>query len=122
MSISRFRHTATESIIATILLLAFSYQVVNKVVFTHSHILIDGTVIVHAHPYDKTDKPGPVNNHTHTKNEFWLLSINNLLFSSFSIFIFFLFKYYEKRIISIKPFYHSHLGINDISNKSPPLY
>jgi hypothetical protein len=60
---------------------------VNKAVFTHSHILPDGRIIVHAHPYlkhhEKSDKENvPVRTHHHTPGQYCLLSHHILYFSA----------------------------------------
>jgi hypothetical protein len=46
-----------------------SMLVVNKVLFTHLHRYADGTVILHAHPYNKTTDKKPFKTHPHTRKE-----------------------------------------------------
>lgn len=48
-------------------------MVINNAVFIHSHILSDGTVIVHAHPYNKTNDSQPFKSHKHSKTDIILL-------------------------------------------------
>ena len=43
--------------------------IVNKSIFTHTHKLNDGTVINHAHPYDKSNDSEPYKSHHHTNAE-----------------------------------------------------
>jgi hypothetical protein len=43
--------------------------VVNKALFTHMHRYADGTVILHAHPYNKTADKKPFKTHHHTQKE-----------------------------------------------------
>lgn len=41
----------------------------------HYHMLGNGMLVKHAHPYNKAENPGsPLSNHTHTDFEFLLLS------------------------------------------------
>lgn len=52
--------------------------IINSILFTHSQTLSDGSVIVHAHPYDKTENPPT--NHKHHENELLILNNITLLF------------------------------------------
>ena len=55
--------------------------VLNKGVYTHTHQLPDGTVYVHAHPYDKqSEKENTQAAHKHSITEFILLANIDLLF------------------------------------------
>ncbi len=69
----------------------FLLSYVNKAVFTHSHVLPDGRVIVHAHPYfkhkeEKNHKNFPIHSHHHTPNQYYLLSLHHIYYSSFHFF------------------------------------
>ncbi len=121
MSTSKLRNTKTGLIISFVLLIAFLFQVANKAVYTHTHVLANGIVITHAHPYNKTDSPGPVSNHTHTKNEYVQLAFISLLFACFQVCVYFFVASYKVSLIRIK---QSFIGCsaNDIlNNKSPPV-
>ncbi|RZT91789.1 hypothetical protein EV201_3002 [Ancylomarina subtilis] len=52
--------------------------ILNNILFTHSQILFDGSVIIHAHPYNKTSNPPQ--NHHHDKDELLILANIALLF------------------------------------------
>ncbi|WP_372639726.1 hypothetical protein [Ancylomarina sp.] len=52
--------------------------IINSILFTHSQTLSDGSVVIHAHPYDKTETP-PANN-KHHENELLILNSITLLF------------------------------------------
>ena len=43
--------------------------ITNNAIFTHLHILSDGEVIEHAHPYDKSNDSKPYKSHHHTNAE-----------------------------------------------------
>ena len=59
----------------------------NNALFIHRHILPNGDVITHAHPYKKSGDTAPFKTHTHTTAEFFLLSgLNNLVFSIAAVF------------------------------------
>ncbi|MBN2521813.1 MAG: hypothetical protein JXB24_01000 [Bacteroidales bacterium] len=62
--------------IAFILLALFILQIANNTVYTHTHILADGRIITHAHPYNKTNDSEPFKSHQHNQTE--LLFFKNL--------------------------------------------
>ena len=121
MFINKFKHTLLKTVLAVLLLLAFLFQVVNRAVYAHSHVLADGTIIIHAHPYDKTNSHSPVTNHKHTVNELLLLALSSLLFFYFSISFFRLFKKITKFFPGIKQSFHPFLAYTSLNNKSPPF-
>ena len=54
--------------------------IANKSLFTHTHILNDGTVIVHAHPYNKANSKDSAIPHSHTSIELHFLQVLSDLF------------------------------------------
>ncbi|MGC9352291.1 MAG: hypothetical protein ACP5D9_00540 [Mariniphaga sp.] len=68
--------------------------IANRIVFTHSHILDNGEVISHAHPYDKTNDSEPFKSHHHTQAE---------LFFFQNIEIFFPFVFILLKLIYLPP-------------------
>ena len=67
----------------SVTLIAVFAILVNNVVFIHTHILPDGRVIEHAHPFNSTDRNSDSQpNHHHTSQEFLLLSFIYHFFSS----------------------------------------
>ena len=122
MLLSKFRHRDTTSLIVAILISAFLLQVINQSVNLHTHILADGTVIIHAHPYHKTDQSCPVTNHTHTRNELLSLSLLQILFFSFTFLFFYFFKSGIKHRFSIKLRFYRCLSHSLLKNKAPPYY
>jgi type III secretory pathway component EscU len=55
-------------------------MIANQTVFIHSHVLSNGQVISHAHPYDKNDDTKPFKSHHHTKSEILFLENVKILF------------------------------------------
>jgi len=55
-------------------------MVANKAVFTHSHLLLNGQVISHAHPYNKTNDSAPFKLHHHTQTELFFYENLETLF------------------------------------------
>ena len=54
--------------------------IVNKAIFLHVHKLNDGTVIVHAHPFDKSNDSKPYKSHHHSNAEFFFFQNIEILF------------------------------------------
>ena len=50
--------------------------ITNKAVFMHVHKMGDGIVVIHSHPYDKSNDSKPYKSHHHTKAD--LLFFDNL--------------------------------------------
>lgn len=53
--------------------------IANKAFFSHIHILPDGSIIVHAHPYSKKkqDNSSKKTNHSHTNFSFYVIDQSN---------------------------------------------
>lgn len=54
--------------------------IANREIFIHTHVLADGSIIVHAHPYDKSKDSESHQTHHHTYIELFLLDNLNILF------------------------------------------
>lgn len=70
---------AKKIIISQIFFLIAVSLIANKAFFSHIHILPDGKIIVHAHPYSKNnqDNKSKQANHTHTKIDFYVIDQSN---------------------------------------------
>ncbi len=95
--------------------------ITNKAVYSHTHILADGSIIVHAHPYDKSSEKNPLHRHHHPYYEY--LNLANLDFFDNSIDIFIFDKI---ELVIFEKQYEQDVLINSINfvtllNKSPPM-
>jgi len=52
----------------------------NNALFLHKHILPNGDIIVHAHPYKKAADNAPFQSHHHSTNELFIISGIAILF------------------------------------------
>ncbi len=77
------RNNIVKKSIAFLMLAIVMMLTVNKVMFIHTHQLTDGTIVVHSHPYNKTDDNQPIKTHHHSKFEFVFLQNIYLLFGFF---------------------------------------
>jgi Na+/melibiose symporter-like transporter len=67
-------------IIAISLIVVVGIHSFNSFFNTHRHRLADGTIIVHAHPYDQKSDADPFKKHTHTGTELvFLANLSNFL-------------------------------------------
>jgi len=61
------------------LVLIIGYHIFNQIACQHSHILPDGTVITHSHPYNKSDDTEPLKKHHHSNLELFVIGQSTLL-------------------------------------------
>ncbi len=47
--------------------------ITNKSIYIHTHHLADGTIVVHAHPFNKSGNSNPDNPHKHSKSQFEII-------------------------------------------------
>ena len=109
-----------------IFLFLIGFIILNQGYFSHNHQLKDGTVVTHAHPYNKglDDNKSPFSSHEHSKAEYVLIS-NLGIFRLFLLLIF-AFHFISQRIFEFtssycfcfKPieFYQQSSG------RSPPFF
>jgi len=75
-----------------IIFLLFVWFNFNTFYFAHFHITEDGRLISHAHPYQKNTNTNNIPDHTHTKNELFVLAqIYKVLF--LILFLIFIIKF-----------------------------
>jgi len=77
------RNNIVRKSIAFLMLAIVMMLTVNKALFIHTHQLADGTIVIHSHPYNKTDDNQPIKNHHHNKLEFVFLQNIEILFAFF---------------------------------------
>ncbi len=111
-----------SKIFSCIFVLIIAFQAFNKANWQHAHILSDGTVISHAHPYNKTNDQAPVKNHHHNQSEYcFALNIEILFLCFFSSLILVLLakETFHYRFLSsnVHSFYHHKLR-----GRAPPLH
>ena len=71
----RYINRILEKILAIALILLIFAITMNNALFVHNHVLPNGEVVQHAHPYSKSDNPGsPYKTHHHSSFEFYLLN------------------------------------------------
>lgn len=69
-------NNSAKKLISLLIIGLTGMLIANKIVFTHIHKLDDGTIVEHAHPYNKANDSDPLKTHHHSNAE--LLFFNNL--------------------------------------------
>ncbi|WP_421919431.1 hypothetical protein [Marinifilum sp.] len=95
-----------------------SLLILNNILFTHQHVLPDGKIIVHAHPFHKTDNPP--NKHHHSKSDFLVLQNISLLFFIGSLVVGFLTKIVSKESHDVQPLAYHHPLVIKKFGRAPP--
>lgn len=97
--------------------------ILNNILFMHLHFLSDGEIIVHAHPFSKTDKAeNPLQQHQHSKSQ--ILFFDSLLLL-FAVAIIHLFSSIVRKWEPLSFHYSYSLLENTpqvIANKAPPSF
>ena len=70
----------TQKIIVLLMAGIIGLLIANTAVFLHVHQLDDGTIISHAHPYDKSDDTQPFKTHQHSKLDILIIHSLEILF------------------------------------------
>lgn len=95
--------------------------IANKAVFLHVHILNDGRIIEHAHPYDTSSDSEPYKSHQHTKAELLFFQNLELLFTVVFL-ILVLIAFVEKTKFSFSPPTKHTLGCLILhKGRAPPI-
>jgi hypothetical protein len=96
-------------------------QIINKSVYTHTHIMANGQVISHAHPYNKTTDSKPFKSHHHTRTEFVFYKNLGMLFPLVFLLLLVINNHYKLRLFlpdtdNLKPAWSTIRN-----NRAPPL-
>lgn len=113
-----------NKIVCSFTLAAVLAILVNNTIFIHTHILPDGKVVEHSHPFNSTGKNSDSQpNHHHTSQEILLLSYIYHLFNKsyipFIVILFFNRTYYQHLLFELKTSYSSSYK-KVKSPRSPP--
>lgn len=65
-----------------LMILIMGIMLINRAVYTHVHVLPDGSVIAHAHPFSKNTENNKGSSHQHSNLEIFLLEMMNVLIFS----------------------------------------
>jgi len=77
-------HRILEKLTIGLLILVMGSLLVNQALYTHNHVLPDGSIVSHAHPFNKTQESKQGVAHQHSSLEFYLMDQLNVLIFSIS--------------------------------------
>lgn len=89
--------------LSILLLFALPTVMYNNLTNQHRHLLPNGQMVVHAHPFSKSEGDNPQKQHTHTANQLFVIAQINNLFSLLlivSFFYHFIREKFKKNIVS----------------------
>lgn len=115
------RNTITKLIAGT-MLAVFAMLIYNQSAFQHTHILADGTVVAHAHPYDKSNDTEPVKNHHHTLIQLSVIQNFSLLFLSACIAFLLVTTTKATSICQCSYLHYKKDLINLLPGRAPPVF
>ena len=102
-------------------MVVFAFQVYSKALYQHTHKLADGSVVTHAHPFNKSSDNSPFKSHNHRSFEYFILDHANLLFA-ISIISLLLIHAIEKERIVLKKLPERILFLKITTpGRSPPV-
>ena len=120
---NRIKHIV-ERQIALLLVAVMAMLVFNQSFNIHSHRLSDGTIITHAHPFQKSaaDDGEPVSSHEHSHNDYVFLDHFSLLFIVLAIFLAAtIFSFSKKNYFQLIEHIKTH-NVNHAFGRAPPIY
>lgn len=96
-------------------------QIAGRSVFLHAHILSDGTIISHTHPFDKSSDQLPFKTHHHRQCDYIVIEQSNgyYILNSFNETVNIIPVFFEWLNFSDYNNYHTLLA--NINNKAPPV-
>lgn len=65
--------------LSIMLIAVITALMINRIVYTHIHVLSNGSLVSHAHPFSKNAEGTPDSSHRHTNIEFFLLDQLDIL-------------------------------------------
>ncbi len=94
---------------------------INQCVFIHTHKLADGTIIVHAHPFNKKADSSPIKHHHHSGTELMVLQNLHLLFLSVFVVIALLNLSFKVRFYTETKLRFVPRSCNSQTDRAPPV-
>ena len=72
-------HILYKRITLAMLILVMGCLLVNQALYTHTHVLPDGSIVSHAHPFSKNAGCNKSTSHQHSSSELFLLNLLDVL-------------------------------------------
>lgn len=115
-------NSIARTIAAWALILSMGLLIANKAVFFHVHKMVDGSLVTHAHPFDRSSDPSPYKTHQHNAVDWLLLAaFDNIIAVGAMCFVFIILLLVIIRRIHIQ-LPHSLVRKQARSGRAPPLF
>ena len=75
-------HMVWKKITIGMLIMIMGSLLLNQALYTHTHVMPDGSIVSHAHPFNKSQESEQGGSHQHSSLEYFLLQNLLLLFSA----------------------------------------
>ena len=76
--IAVFGHRLKRTL-SILLIIVMAALMINRVVYTHIHVLPNGSVVSHAHPFSKSNEGNPNSSHQHSNTQLFLMDQLDIL-------------------------------------------
>ena len=73
-------HRGWKSVMLGMLFMIMGSLLLNQALYTHTHVLPNGSIVSHAHPFNKSQESQGGSSHQHSTLEFFLLQNLQILF------------------------------------------
>jgi hypothetical protein len=111
-----------KQLIVALFTFLIGFVIVNDVNNMHVHRLTDGKMVIHAHPFNKTQDSNPVKKHHHSTFDFLQIQNAQLLFFAFIAMVAFILVPFQLINFNFcKSFQHSSF-INNQKDRAPPVF
>ena len=107
--------------LSLLLMVVFAFQVYSKALYQHAHKLADGSVVTHAHPFNKSNDNSPFKKHQHASFEYYILENANLLFAISILSLLLIHMIKKEGTLIIKLPEQKDIYITTTSGRSPPI-
>ena len=78
-------HRAIKQLGVILMILVMTALLINKAVYIHVHVMPNGTVVTHAHPFSKTADSKQGQSHHHSNLEFFMFQALEILMLSSAV-------------------------------------
>ena len=78
-------HNTMKQLSVGLMIFIMTVMLVNKLVYIHVHVLPNGTVVTHAHPFNKTTNSEQGQSHHHSNLEFFILHALEIMILSSAV-------------------------------------
>ncbi len=121
----RQKYRIYHLIVSGLILLSIGFTLLNQGLYSHTHHLCDGSIVVHAHPFKKNQEDTTSSNHTHTENSLFTIDLWNKILSNlvFVVLFFTLLLKAKKTLYQAFKLTYSSVDLHQqFAGRAPPVF